>query len=312
MTISSTLKPPTPPPASITPPIVTLDGLTKRYDARIVVNELSFQMRPGTITGFVGPNGSGKTTTIRMLLGLVRSDGGLRDVCGGDLSKVGSLIDGPAFYPALSARKNLRLLATLSNIKPERVEVVLEQVSLTDRAGDTVGTYSLGMRQRLGIAAALLTDPSVLFLDEPTNGLDPQGILDMRALLRQQAEAGKSILVSSHLLSEIEHICDHLVVIREGVRLFSGPITDLERQQRAEIMLRPEEPGDLDRLAALLNESDYEAAREGPIIRVVATPDHAGTINRLAFKSGITLTSLHDEQEDLETTFLRMMSERAS
>jgi len=312
MTLTSTLRPSVQPPASTVAPVVTLDGLTKRYGARTVVDELSFDMRPGRITGFVGPNGSGKTTTIRMLLGLARSDAGDRDVCGGDVSRSGSLIDGPGFYPALSARRNLRLLATLSDTSPDRVEHVLEQVTLTERADDAVSTYSLGMRQRLGIAAALLTDPEVLFLDEPTNGLDPQGIRDMRALLRQQAETGKSILVSSHVLSEIEHICDHLVVIRDGTRMFFGPIADLERQQRAELLIRPDEPSDLDRLATLLNEHGFESSHEDASIRVVASTGRAGDINRLAFKSGITLAGLHGEHEDLETTFLRMMSERVS
>ncbi|MFV0524995.1 MAG: ABC transporter ATP-binding protein [Acidimicrobiales bacterium] len=294
------------------PPIVALDGLTKRYGESIAVNELSFVMRPGTITGFVGPNGAGKTTTIRMLLGLIRADAGERNVCDGDLSRVGALIDGPAFHPQLSARRNLRLLATLGSIDSGRVDHVLDQVMLTERADDAVRTYSLGMRQRLGIAAALLSDPEVLFLDEPTNGLDPQGILDMRALLRGQAAAGKAILVSSHLLSEIEHICDHLVVIRNGTRLYFGPIAELERQQRAELVVRPEEPGDLDRLTELLGDHGYRSTPENSGIRVIADPDHAGGINRLAFQAGIVLARLHDEQESLEATFLRMMSGSAS
>ena len=293
-------------------PAVRVDGLTKHYDGRTVVNDLTFEMRPGTITGFVGPNGAGKTTTIRMLLGLVRSDAGERDVCGGDRSKVGALIDGPAFYPALSARKNLRLLATLGNISPSRVAEVLDQTDLTERSDDAVRTYSVGMCQRLGIAAALLPNPEVLFLDEPTNGLDPQGIRDMRALLRQLAEAGKSILVSSHLLSEIEHICDHLVVIRDGTKMFFGPTNDLERRQRAELTVSPDNPEDLGRLIALLRDHDYEASRKNNSVRVAAATDCAAAINRLAFQSGITLVEIHGETEDLESTFLRMMSARES
>jgi ABC-2 type transport system ATP-binding protein len=202
--------------ATTASPIVTLEGLTKRCGTRNVVNQLSFEMSPGTITGFVGPNGAGKTTTIRMLLGLVRASDGRGDVVGGDLSRVGALIDGPAFYPALSARGNLRLLATLGGIEWDRVDDVLAQVDLAERAGDQLRSYSLGMRQRLGIAAALLPDPLVPFLDEPTNGLDPQGIREVRALLRRLADAGTTMLVSSHLLSEIEHVCDQLVVIREA------------------------------------------------------------------------------------------------
>lgn len=300
-------------PAEVsTKPVVALQGLTKRYGDMTVVDDLSFELRPSTITGFVGPNGAGKTTSIRMLLGLVRSDGGQIDVCGGDLSRVGALIDGPAFYPTISARRNLRLLATLSNINPERIDIVLDQTDLTDRAGDAVRTYSLGMRQRLGIAAALLPDPDVLFLDEPTNGLDPQGILDMRALLRQLAAGGKSILVSSHLLSEIDNMCDQLVMIRRGRKVYSGPIGELEGRQRAELRLRPDEPGDVGRLLSLLKQEGFDASSDASGARVALPPEAAGRINRLAFESGIVLAEIYGEQEELEATFLRMMAERES
>jgi ABC-2 type transport system ATP-binding protein len=300
------------PVAETAPAIVTLDGLTKRYGTRIAVNRLSFEMVPGTITGFVGPNGAGKTTTLRMLLGLVRASDGCADVAGGDLSRVGAMIEGPAFYPALSARRNLRLLATLGGIGRHRVDDVLEQVGLSERAGDLLGSYSLGMRQRLGIAAALLPDPALLFLDEPTNGLDPQGIREVRALLRRLAGSGKTILMSSHLLSEIEHLCDHLVVIREGGLVFFGPMADVEQHQHSELVVRPDDPDDRVRLIDLLDQHGYEIRAGDDGIRVVATADRAAAVNRLTFQAGITLAELHSEREGLEATFFRMMAERAA
>jgi ABC-2 type transport system ATP-binding protein len=298
--------------AATASPIVTLEGLTKRYGTRNVVNQLSFVMSPGTITGFVGPNGAGKTTTIRMLLGLVRTSDGRACVVGGDLSRVGALIDGPAFYPALSARSNLRLLATVGAIGRDRVDDVLAQVGLSERAGDQLRSYSLGMRQRLGIAAALLPDPLVLFLDEPTNGLDPQGIREVRALLRRLADTGKTILVSSHLLSEIEHVCDQLVVIRGGSLIFFGPMADIQRYAHSELVVRPEHWGDLTRLVGLLDQHGYQSRAGDDHLRVVATGDRAAALNRLTFQAGITLAELHSEREGLEATFFRMMAERAA
>jgi ABC-2 type transport system ATP-binding protein len=294
------------------PPIVTLDELTKRYGTRVAVNRLSFEMAPGTITGFVGPNGAGKTTTLRMLLGLVRASDGRAVVAGGDLSRVGAMIEGPAFYPALSARRNLRLLATLGGIGRHRVDDVLAQVGLSERAGDLLRAYSLGMRQRLGIAVALLADPVLLFLDEPTNGLDPQGIREVRALLRRLADAGKTILMSSHLLSEIEHVCDQLVVIRDGSLVFSGAMADVERHQHSELVVRPEDPHDHARLIDLLDQHGYKSYAGDGDIRFIAPADAAAAVNRLTFQAGITLAELHSEREGLEATFFRMMAERAS
>jgi ABC-2 type transport system ATP-binding protein len=300
------------PAAQTAPPVVTLDQLTKRYGGRSAVNRLSFQMAPGTVTGFVGPNGAGKTTTIRMLLGLVGASDGRADVVGADLSRVGAMIDGPAFYPALSARRNLRVLAALGGIRRYRVEEVLGQVGLSERAGDLLRSYSLGMRQRLGIAAALLPDPVVLFLDEPTNGLDPQGMREVRALLRRLAESGKTILVSSHLLSEIEHVCDQLVVIREGSLVFFGPMADVARYAHSQLVVRPDHPRDLTRLVALLDQHGYESQAGDDDIRVLASTDRAAAVNRLTFQAGITLAELHSEREGLEATFFRMMAERAA
>ncbi len=179
--------------------------------------------RPGSVCGFVGPNGAGKTTTIRMLLGLVRPTAGNGTILGGSLTepatylhKVGALIESPAFYPQLSGRENLKVLARLGRLPLGAVEPVLERSGLLARAGDRYRSYSLGMKQRLGIAAAMLAGPELLILDEPTNGLDPAGIVEMRSLIRSFAEDGITVLVSSHLISEIEQICDYVIMIRAG------------------------------------------------------------------------------------------------
>ncbi|MCA1692926.1 MAG: ABC transporter ATP-binding protein, partial [Actinobacteria bacterium] len=205
------------------PGVIETRGLTKRYGGRTVVDSLDISVPTGVIAGFVGPNGAGKTTTLRMLLGLVRPTDGQGHVLGvpltepsGYLARVGALIESPAFYPGLSGERNLAVQTTLSGIEPGRIPVVLDRVGLAHRGADPYRTYSLGMKQRLGIAAALLGEPSLLILDEPTNGLDPAGIREMRELLRSLASYGRTIFVSSHLLAEVEQVCDWLVVIEAG------------------------------------------------------------------------------------------------
>jgi ABC-2 type transport system ATP-binding protein len=218
-------RPQAPPP----PPAIQAVGLTKSYRGRPAVDRLSFSVPRGRVTAFVGPNGSGKTTTIRMLLGLVRPDAGTATVLGASLSqpraylpRVGALVESPAFEPELSGRRNLKVLATLARTPVHRVEAALAAVG-----NKPYRAYSLGMRQRLGIAAALLGDPELLLLDEPTNGLDPGGMQEVRHLLRRLADAGRTVFVSSHLLAEVEQLCDHVVVLREGRLVHQGDVRGL-------------------------------------------------------------------------------------
>ncbi len=220
--------------------VVTL-GLTKEFGDRRVVDSLDLTIPSGSVCGFVGPNGAGKTTTIRMLLGLIRPTSGEGQILDGDirfpssyLARVGALIESPAFYPALSGRDNLVVLTRLGQLPSSTIDNVLERVGLADRSADRFSRYSLGMKQRLGIAAALLADPSLLILDEPTNGLDPAGIVEMRTLIRSLADEGMTIFVSSHLLSEIGHICDHVVMIRSGRNVFQGSVDELRGMRSAE------------------------------------------------------------------------------
>jgi ABC-2 type transport system ATP-binding protein len=214
-------------------PAVVVRGLTKRYGSRTVVDRLDFEIPAGAVAGLIGPNGAGKTTILRMLLGLVRPDGGTGTVVGQPITtpaaylpSVGALVEAPAFYPGLSGARNLAVYATLAGIAPSRVPIVLERLGLADR------TYSLGMRQRLGIAAALLGDPALVVLDEPTNGLDPAGIRDMRGIIRSICADGRTVLVTSHLLTEVQQVCDWLVVINRGQRRFEGVIGDGDLEER--------------------------------------------------------------------------------
>lgn len=208
-------------------------SLTKRYGEIVAVDELSLRVPVGGVTGFVGANGAGKTTTIRMLLGLVRPTSGSARVLGESvtdprrfLPNVGALVETPSFYPALSGKKNLEVLATLGKIDPSGIDALLERVGLGARGGSPYKTYSLGMKQRLGIAAALLPDPALLILDEPSNGLDPAGIREIRELLRELGRS-KTVLVSSHLLSEVERVSEHLIVLQRGRLAYQGPIGEL-------------------------------------------------------------------------------------
>ena len=226
------------------PLAISTTGLTKRFGDRTVVDHIELEIPHGSVCGFVGPNGAGKTTTIRMLLGLVRPTAGSGEILGGSLEdpatyldKVGALIESPAFYPQLSGRDNLKALARLGQLPVSKVDPALERSGLAARAGDRYRTYSLGMKQRLGIAAALLPSPELLVLDEPTNGLDPAGIVEMRALIRSFADDGITVLVSSHLISEIEQICDYVVMIRAGKLVHQGTVADLQAGQR------PDSPG---------------------------------------------------------------------
>ena len=255
------LRPTAPVNASI-PLALATSGLTKSYGARVAVADLNLAVPRGVISGFIGPNGAGKTTSIRMLLGLIAPTSGSGEVLGVDLGRperfldrVGAMIESPAFYPALSGRKNLQVLARLGGIPPVNIDRALDRVGLVDRAGDSFRSYSLGMKQRLGIAAALLPDPELLILDEPTNGLDPAGIAEMRALFRSLADDGTTIFVSSHLLSEIGQICKHLVVISSGRLVFQGNIGDLMNRTKSLVRATPEhleQLGSLEQLASSL------------------------------------------------------------
>ncbi len=294
---------------------VATSGLTKDFGDRRVVDNLDLTIPGGSICGFVGPNGAGKTTTMRMLLGLITPtsgegqilDGNLRDPAS-YLDGVGALIEAPAFYPQLSGRDNLLVLTRLGQLSASTIEIVLERVGLADRGGDKFGRYSLGMKQRLGIAAALLADPALLILDEPTNGFDPAGILEMRSLIRSLADEGMTIFVSSHLLSEIEHICDHVVMITSGRTVFQGSIAELRELRNADLVLRPSDPGQLRTLAALISAQGLDAQIEESTASVVVVNGgaFAGALNSSAVLEGMTIVHLAERERSLEEAYFAL------
>lgn len=290
---------------------IRVQGLTKNFGHHRAVDGLTFDIPAGGVTGFVGPNGSGKSTTFRMLLGLIRPTSGDAWMLGHSISdpsryidKVGALVESPAMYPKLTGYKNLLALARLGRLPTGRIDEVLEIVDLTDRAGDRYENYSLGMKQRLGIAGALLQTPKVLMLDEPTNGLDPAGTVEIRALFRRLAEAGTSVVVSSHLLSEIQAACDRLVMIQDGRLLFSGPLEQLLAAQHATVIAVTADPADAPRLAQLTRAAGRTPTVDGARVEVDADPDWSPQLSRLALEAGIVLRELRPVEADLETTFL--------
>ncbi|MHB8605666.1 MAG: ABC transporter ATP-binding protein [Thermoplasmatota archaeon] len=293
-------------------PAIHTDALTKRYGSQLAVDALSIDVPARGVIGFVGHNGAGKTTTIRMLLGLIRPTSGSATVLGESiehparfLHRVGALIESPSFHPGLSARKNLRALAILGGHDLARIDPLLAQVGLADRADDPYKSFSLGMKQRLGIAASLVPDPELLMLDEPTNGLDPAGIREMRGFLRALGDQGKTVFVSSHLLAEVQRMCDHLVILRRGRLVFDGPLAALI-EKHGGIVACAEDPARNAEVAALAREAGFAAALEGGKVRVVAPAKFAAELNRLAMKRGITLAELGERTADLESLVLDM------
>jgi ABC-2 type transport system ATP-binding protein len=294
---------------------VSTKGLSKRFGDRTVVDQVDLAIPAGSVCGFVGPNGAGKTTTIRMLLGLIRPTAGSGSILGGSLTepatylrKVGALIEAPAFYPQLSGRDNLRALARLGQLNLRTVEPALARAGLTARAGDKYRSYSLGMKQRLGIAAAMLPDPELLILDEPTNGLDPAGIVEMRGLIRSFADDGMTVLVSSHLISEIEQICDYVVMIRAGRLVHQGSVADLRATQQRDVIAAPEHDADLEQLAKVLAAAGCTTTVQPAenTVRVETAGLSAADLNRLAAGNGITLRQLAEQTRSLERAFFAL------
>jgi ABC-2 type transport system ATP-binding protein len=290
--------------------------LSKKYGDRMALSHANFEVPMGSICGFVGPNGSGKTTTIRMLLGLITPTTGSGHVLGESITEpekylpqVGAMIEGPAFYPALTGFQNLNVLAKIGGFSTDAIAGLLDLVGLGDRGDSKYKTYSLGMKQRLGIAAALLPNPNLLVLDEPTNGLDPAGIHEIRTLLRKLADSGTTVFVSSHLLSEIEMISDHLVMLRLGKVIFSGKTSDLLAKQQPVIVAKPEKVSDLSKLAQIAISAGHEAKILDNAVHVTGTSDFSAKLNKAAFEAGITLESLTPVKPSLEETFFEMTGE---
>ena len=292
---------------------LSVDGLTRRFGDLVAVNDLTFDVPTGGVVGFVGPNGSGKSTTIRMLLGLITPSGGTGTVLGEPIEhperfagRVGALIESPAFVGGLSGRDNLRSLAALRGLPRVRVDEVLELVGLAGREGDKASTYSLGMKQRLGLAAALLPDPELLVLDEPTNGLDPAGIVEIRELLRSWASGGRTVVVSSHLLGEIQAIVDNLVVIRFGELMYAGSLEGLMAKAAERVVAAPELASDMSRLVDVVEAQGWTCEVSGDELLINVPAHRSAEVGRVATAAGLTLRMLNPEADTLETVFLRL------
>ncbi|RZS37609.1 ABC-2 type transport system ATP-binding protein [Herbihabitans rhizosphaerae] len=289
---------------------VKTTALTKRFGGTLAVDGVDLEVRAGEVYGFLGPNGAGKTTTLRMLLGLIRPTSGTvtllgeaQDKSNKGLRKVGALIEGPAFYPYLSGLDNLRVLAGHAGVDRARVDAVLDTVDLADRARDKYATYSLGMKQRLGLAAALLKKPELLILDEPTNGLDPAGMADMRVTIRKLAADGCTVLLSSHLLAEVEQICDRVGVIDHGRLITETAVADLRGEGRLRVLARP-----FDRARDLLTELLGAGAVhvEADALELDVDAADASGINAGLVGHGVSVSELRWREPDLEQVFLEL------
>jgi ABC-2 type transport system ATP-binding protein len=296
---------------------ISVTDLSKKYESGFAVSHANFEVPIGTVCGFVGPNGAGKTTTIRMLLGLITPTSGTAEILGESINnpekylpRVGAMIEGPAFYPALTGAENLRVLATLGGFPSSRVEDLLAKVGLADRGKSKYKTYSLGMKQRLGIAAALLPNPQLLILDEPTNGLDPEGIQEVRDLLRNLANGGTTVFVSSHLLSELELISDYIVMLRKGEVVFAGPMQELFLQQQPVILAQGSNPEDLEKILEIAVADGHRGTIRSGVAHIEGPQEWAGVLNRKAFEAGIVLTQLAPLQPNLEETFFEMTGDK--
>ncbi len=300
--------------------VIEVEGLRKEYrrlrgGRTVAVERLDLTVAAGGVFGFLGPNGSGKTTTIRCLLGLGRPTEGTCRLFGEDsathlhkvIRRVGSIVEAPALFPNFSGRRNLELLAGLYDLPRTRIDAVLETVDLTGRDRDLVKTYSLGMRQRLAIGAALLKDPELLILDEPANGLDPAGIREVRGLLRRLGEEGRTVFVSSHLLSEVQQMCDHVAILSRGRCVASGAVTEVLSQGRATgVLVRIDDPH---RGLAALNAAGLTAIAAGELLRVEVDPTEAARVSEALARRGLYPNELRADAVDLETVFLELTDE---
>lgn len=297
-------------------PTVRLENVTKIIGKKTIIDQISFEIYPGEVFGFLGPNGAGKTTTIRMLVGLIKPTSGKVEICGFDAGKqfvkamqrLGSIVENPELYKYLSGRENLQIFARmLPGVDEERIQEVIDLVDLTARVDDQVRTYSLGMRQRLGIAQALLGRPDVLILDEPTNGLDPMGIKDLRTFIRKLVdETGLSVLVSSHILSEIELLADRVAIMSHGKIVKTGSVSDLVNSLSSGVDWRV---SDSFRALAILNESPHVQAAElydDHTIHTLMDESKTFILNEALLKAGIEVWTIERKVQTLEDLFISL------
>ncbi len=296
--------------------ILTLQNLTKKYGSLTAVNDLSFTIQKGNVYGILGPNGSGKSTTLGMVLNVVNKTSGEfywfdgKDSTHEALKKVGAIIEHPNFYPYMTAVQNLALVCKIKGVDTAKIEEKLKIVDLLDRKDSKFKTFSLGMKQRLAIASALLNDPEILILDEPTNGLDPQGIHQIREIIRRIASTGTTILLASHLLDEVEKVCSHVVIIRKGVKLYSGKVDEMNASHGF-FELKAANMEHLEEIISQHPAIDKVTNSEGLITAILKEPMDAEMMNKYVFDQGMTLSYLNKRKESLEEQFLQLTKENS-
>ena len=291
--------------------ILKISNLTKKYGLLTAVSNLSFDIEKGSIYGILGPNGSGKSTTLGIVLNVVNKTAGDFSWFGGSLTthqalkKVGAIIERPNFYPYMTAYQNLKLVCKIKGVSYDSIEKTLKIVGLDDRKHSKFSTFSLGMKQRLAIASALLNDPEILILDEPTNGLDPQGIHQIREIIKTISQQGTTILLASHLLDEVEKVCTHVVVLRKGKNLYSGRVDELI-SSHGFFELKTHQRDDLLKLLETHPNFSHTKIENDLITAFLENPMQAEEFNRLLFKNGIVLSHLVKRKESLEEQFLQL------
>ncbi len=292
-------------------PILTISNLTKKFGYLTAVKDLSFTINKGNVYGILGPNGSGKSTTLGIVLNVVNKTHGDFKWFNGQvtthdaLKKVGAIIERPNFYPYMSATQNLKLVCKIKGVEFNKIEEKLEIVGLLERKNSKFSTFSLGMKQRLAIASALLNDPEILILDEPTNGLDPQGIHQIREIIKQIAIKGTTILLASHLLDEVEKVCSHVVVLRKGEKLYSGRVDEMI-SSHGFFELKSNQQDELIKFIESLPAIGKVKVKDNLITAFLNEPFKSDDFNKLLFQNGITLTHLVQRKESLEEQFLQL------
>ena len=292
-------------------PILTISNLTKKFGYLTAVKDLSFTINKGNVYGILGPNGSGKSTTLGVVLNVVNKTSGDFKWFNGNISthsalkKVGAIIERPNFYPYMSAYQNLKLVCKIKGVDYSKINEKLELVGLIERKDSKFKTYSLGMKQRLAIASALLNEPEILILDEPTNGLDPQGIHQIRELIKEIAANGTTILLASHLLDEVEKVCTHVVVLRKGERLYSGRVDEMI-SSHGFFELKTDDENKLIQILESVNSISNVKNENGLITAFLSSPMEASKFNKLMFEKGVTLSHLVKRKESLEEQFLQL------
>ncbi len=295
--------------------VLATQKLTKNFGRQCAVNALDLEVHAGEVFGMLGPNGSGKTTTLGMLMGVVNPSAGSFNWFGAPAThetrkRIGAVLEHPIFYPYMSGRKNLELISLIKGAQAHQIDKVLSVVELTDRQHDRYKTYSLGMKQRLAIASAMLNDPTVLILDEPTNGLDPMGIAEIRQIIKRIAADGKTIILASHLLDEVQKVCSHFAVLRKGKLVHTGPVDEVgQGEEKVEVLAYHD---DLGHMLGNFPGASSVKREDNQFVVTMREGFHSTELNRFLFSNGVVASHLLTQKKSLEKQFMEILAEAAS